>query len=76
MIYQLIHVTLNYRQYRTIMKTELEYFESGDLPSLTLCRRDHDWQFEKKWKFDNGYKWIIYEFTYNNDKLIDKAQQT
>ena len=75
MIYQLIHVTLNYRQYRTIIKTELEYFESGDLPSLTFCRRDHDWRFEKKEKVNDEYKSIEYEFGYNNDILIDKPQQ-
>ena len=53
MIYQLVDVTLNYRQYRTIIKSDLKYFESGDLPSVTLCRHDHDWQFEKKSKVNN-----------------------
>ena len=67
MIYQLIDVTINYRQYPTIIKSDLTYFQSGDLPSLTLCRNDHDWQFADKRKH-NHYQssQIEYAFVYNS----------
>src|SRR5882762_3224377 len=48
MIYQLIDVTINYLQYPTIIKTDLTYFESGDLPSLTFCPSNNDWDFVSK----------------------------
>jgi len=51
----------------TIIKSDLKYFESGDLPSLTLCRNDYDWQFIGKYK-ENGTKQIYYQFDYYNEK--------
>jgi len=48
MIYQLIDMTINYRQYPTIIKSDLTYFESGDLPSLTFCSSDYHWDFVSK----------------------------
>src|SRR5437660_11699857 len=66
MIYQLIHVTINYRQYPTIIKSDLTYFESGDLPSLTLCQSDYHWDFvNKSVRNNNSYDNLRYEFAYN-----------
>src|ERR1700736_3498485 len=66
MIYQLIDLTFEYRQYKTIIKSDLKYFESGDLPSVTLCRKDHDWRFKEKSKKDDELKTILYRFSYGN----------
>src|SRR5581483_7009180 len=55
MSFQLIDLTLKYREYKTIIKSEIKQFESGDLPSITLCRKDHDWRFRKKQR--SGNKW-------------------
>src|ERR1700733_2922512 len=65
MSYQLIDLTLKYRQYKTIIKSELKYFEFGDLPSITLCRDDHNWHFERKYRVDHE---IFYTFAYDNHK--------
>src|SRR5581483_11927352 len=64
MIYQLIDVTINYLQYPTIIKTDLTYFESGDLPSLTFCPSDYNWDFVSKLVI-NKYAYLQYEFAYN-----------
>src|ERR1700722_4637439 len=65
MIYQVIDMTIKYRKYPTIIKSDLKYFESGDLPSITICRKDHDWQFEGKGKeINNDRKSIVYQFLY------------
>src|SRR5882757_9919550 len=64
MIYQLIDVTINYLQYPTIIKTDLTYFSSGDLPSLTFCPSDYDFE----WKYADNYinTYILhYVFAYN-----------
>jgi hypothetical protein len=77
-IYQLIDLTIKYRQYKTIIKSDLKYFESGDLPSMTLCRNDHDWRFENKLRMLEN-EWIKYQFVYNNANLVstndDKIKQ-
>src|SRR5258705_6938791 len=67
MIYQLIDVTINYLQYPTIIKSDLTYFESGDLPSLTFCPSDYHWDFVSK-SVDNDtivVDSIQYKFAYN-----------
>src|SRR3984885_10672819 len=61
MIYQLIDLTINYRQYPTIIKTDLTYFESGDLPLLTFCPSDYDWDFMSK-SVDIEYSHSHYKF--------------
>src|SRR5882672_7092071 len=64
MIYQLIDVTINYRQYPTIIKSDHIYFESGDLPSLTFCPSDYHWDFvSKSVDYENDY--LEYRFAYN-----------
>src|ERR1700733_2048099 len=71
MIYQLIDVTINYLQYPTIIKTDLTYFESGDLPSLTLCPRDYHWDFVNKSVYYSnlaGTDIFRYEFAYNTQQ--------
>src|ERR1700723_2455945 len=66
MIYQLMDVTMNYLQYPTIIKSNLTYFESGDLPSLTFCRSDYDWDFVSKLVINNVKRCILrYNFAYN-----------
>ena len=66
MIYQLIDVTINYLQYPTIIKTDLTYFESGDLPSLTFCPSDYHWDFVSKSTRGNRLITdLTYEFAYN-----------
>src|ERR1700733_10214368 len=68
MIYQLIDLTINYRQYPTIIKTDLTYFESGDLPSLTFCPSDYHWDFVSKSQVNNNLfdgNRFRYEFVYN-----------
>src|ERR1700735_3638976 len=68
MIYQLINVTINYRQYPTIIKSDFIYFESGDLPSLTFCPSDYDWHFVSKsvlFHFDHLIAHFNYKFAYN-----------
>ncbi len=66
MIYQLIDVTINYRQYLTIIKSDLTYFESGDLPSLTFCSSDYHYDFVNKFVINNIIASVIrYEFAYN-----------
>src|SRR5581483_5649898 len=67
MIYQLINVTINYLQYPTIIKSDLTYFESGDLPSLTFCHSDYDWQFTSK-VVNNKTSFIEYDFAYNSQQ--------
>ena len=63
MIYQLIDVTINYRQYPTIIKSDLTYFESGDLPSLTFCSSDYHHDFVNKLVINNIIASVIqYEF--------------
>jgi hypothetical protein len=66
MIYQLIDVTLKYRKYPTLIKSDLKYFEFGDLPAMTLCRKDHDWRFESKRK--DSDRSILYHFRYNSSQ--------
>ncbi len=39
----MIDSTLKYREYKTVIKSEFNYFEEGDLPSLTFCPRDRGW---------------------------------
>jgi hypothetical protein len=63
MIYQLIDVTIKYRKYPTIIKSDLKYFESGDLPSMTLCRNDYDWHFVEKYKNDKGNMIFVFNYT-------------
>ena len=67
MIYQLIDVTINYLQYPTIIKSDLIYFESGDLPSLTFCPSDYDWDFVSKSIANNAFDYygFNYKFAYN-----------
>src|SRR5882757_4543557 len=73
MIYQLIDVTINYRQYHTIIKSDFTYFESGDLPSLTFCPSDYHWNYVNKSVSDffglgdNFY----YEFAYYIQQKIN-----
>ena len=67
MIYQLIDVTINYRQYPTIIKSDFTYFESGDFPSLTFCPRDYHWDFVSKF-VRSGF--LHYEFSYNIQKKV------
>src|SRR5258706_13065518 len=68
MIYQLIDVTINYRQYPTIIKSDLTNFESGDLPSLTFCPSDYHWDLVGKLVSYHdllGCYMLYYEFAYN-----------
>src|SRR5947209_1878343 len=67
MIYQLIDVTINYRQYPTIIKSDFKYFSSGDLPSLTFCLSDYHWDFVNKSVVNDriGMDHFYYEFAYN-----------
>src|SRR5258706_13435479 len=67
MIYQLIDVTINYLQYPTIIKTDLTYFQSGDLPSLTFCPSNNDWVFVYKKIYNENEKSddLYYYFAYN-----------
>jgi hypothetical protein len=65
---QLIDLTLNYREYKTIMKTDIKYF-TGDLPSITLCRRDHDWKFDNKSILEENK--IEYKFVYTNNQKMN-----
>src|SRR5580698_530844 len=62
MMYQIIDMTIEYRKYPTIIKSDLKYFQSGDLPSITLCRKDHDWQFEEKYK-GGGNMMFVFNYT-------------
>src|SRR5581483_2826028 len=64
MIYQLIDVTINYLQYPTIIKSDLTYFQSDDLPSLTFCPSDYHWHFVNKSIIDK-YAPLQYTFAYN-----------
>src|ERR1700742_5218470 len=84
MIYQLIDVTINYRQYPTIIKSDFTYFSSGDLPSLIVCPSDYHWDFVSKLVI-NKYAYLEYRFAYNkqqeshnnnSDKQIWKLQLT
>src|SRR5580704_4360194 len=69
MIYQLIDVTINYLQYPTIIKSDLTYFESGDLPSLTVCSSDYHWDFVSKLlRNNNVYNMFNYKFAYNKQQ--------
>src|SRR5581483_11599460 len=71
MIYQLIDVTMNYLQYPTILKSDLKYFESGDLPSLTFCPIDYDWDFVSGFFINEvDYNMLFYNFTYNMEKKV------
>ena len=65
MIYQLIDVTINYRQYPTIIKSDYTYFESGDLPSLTFCPSYYDWDLVSKSVENSKSSSLSYEFAYN-----------
>src|SRR5581483_4459782 len=69
MIYQLIDVTINYLQYPTIIKSDLTYFSSGDLPSLTFCPSDYHWDFVNKSVIEDlkimSMSGIQYNFVYN-----------
>src|ERR1700722_11800322 len=69
MCYQLIDLTLEYREYKTIIKSELKHFESSDLPSITLCRKDHDWKYERRYKMNGRFGYdILYSFQYIDQK--------
>src|SRR5258708_3492915 len=63
MIYQVIDVTIKYRKYPTIIKSDLKYFQSGDLPSITLCRNDDDWQFAEKYKNSDRNLNFVFNYT-------------
>jgi hypothetical protein len=66
---QLIDLTLNYRQYKTIIKTDIKKFTQGDFPSITLCKHEHDWKFDKKSIVSgNG---IEYTFVYTNNQKMN-----
>src|SRR5581483_2697931 len=68
MIYQLIDVTVNYLQYPTLIKSDLTYFQSGDLPSLTLCPSYYHWDFAFKTLYIDiieGRVEFHYYFNYN-----------
>src|ERR1700733_13670007 len=65
MTYQLIDVTIKYLKYPTIIKSDLKYFESGDLPWITICRENNDWHFERKINAENyKSKGVLYVFLY------------
>ena len=44
----------------------MKYFESGDLPSNTLCRKDYDWQFFQKYKNDKGNMIFVFNYSKTN----------
>src|SRR5581483_1550170 len=73
MLYQLCDFTAQYFSYHTVVKSELKYFEGKDLPSLTLCRKDHDWKFarKKKWKESEEseifYQDYVFDYLNNNE---------
>src|SRR5580704_5086785 len=68
MLYQVYDFTAQYFRYHTVVKSELKYFEGKELPSLTLCRKDHDWKFaSKEWWSDWEELEIIYVFNYPNN---------
>jgi len=71
MFIQLIDLTLNYRKYKTIMKTDIKYF-TGELPSITFCKHDLDWKFDNKSIVDGNR--IEYRFVYTNNQEMDITQ--
>src|ERR1700742_1293308 len=71
MIYQLIDLTLEYRKYKTIVKSDLKYFESGDLPSITLCRKYYDWQLTNKSRMFRN-EGMIYQFAYIDENTTSR----
>ena len=52
----------------------MKHFESGDLPSLTFCKKDHNWRFsEKNRGLEGDLKGSIwYEFNYTDKNEMEK----
>src|ERR1700735_5155801 len=68
MLYQVCDFTAQYFRYKTVVKIELKLFQGKELPSLTLCRKDHDWKFARKKKWRESEKtYQDYEFDYLNN---------
>ncbi len=73
MMIQLIDVTLKYRQYKTNIKSDIKYFEEGNFPAMTLCRKDADWKFVRK-TVNKTNNVIYYQFQYLIGNKTDKKQ--
>jgi hypothetical protein len=46
--YQLYDYTNQYLEYKTVVRLELKPFIGGQMPSITLCSRNHGWMFVGK----------------------------
>src|SRR5581483_4261413 len=77
LLYQICDFTVQYFSYQTVVKSELKYFEGKELPSLTLCRKDHDWKFTGKgtWKESEEseiiYQEYVFDYLNNNEKSFE-----
>src|SRR5579859_4560989 len=68
-LYLICDFTTQYLRYKTVVNSELKYFKGKELPSLTLCRKDHDWKFVRKmWTrvYESEIIYQAYQFDYLN----------
>ncbi len=66
MFYQIIEFTVQYLSYATVVKTELKFFKGKELPSITICCKDHDWRFSRKEMvmYEKDFNYLNYQFDY------------
>jgi hypothetical protein len=72
MFYQIIDYTQNYFSYKTVVKSELKQFKAKEIPSFTICRENHDWEYSSKKivKDKDGYKFYYSSNYLNNNENL------